>query len=122
VHSFGTSCGSAVNVVFGPVIVKGTPNAFAGTRLEARLREQTIDALVMAGFVTNNSVETTARVAATLGFRVWVARDATATFDGVDCDGRLWSAEDVHARSLANLYGEYAEIVRTADLVEAVVR
>ncbi len=50
------------------------------------------------------------------------ARDATATFDGVDCDGRLWSAEDVHARSLANLYGEYAEIVRTADLVEAVVR
>jgi nicotinamidase-related amidase len=96
-----------------PVIVKHTPNAFAGTELETILRDRGIGALVVTGFITNNSVETTVRVAATLGFRVHVVGDACATFDRVDLDGRHWAAEDVHALSLANLSGEYAEVITT---------
>lgn len=71
----------------------------------------------MTGFITNNSVETTVRVAATLGFRVHVARDACATFDRVDLDGRAWPAEDVHALSLSNLSGEYAVILTTDEVL-----
>jgi nicotinamidase-related amidase len=100
------------------VIEKHTPDAFTATPLEAWLRSLApLDALVVTGFITNNSVETTVRAAATKGFRVWVVRDATATFDRVDLDGHLWGAEQVHSLSLANLSGEYATIVRTSDLL-----
>ena len=102
------------------IIVKHTPSAFAQTALERVLRDELrTDALVLTGFITNNSVETTARVASTHGFRVWVVRDATATFDRVDLAGRAWSADDVHALSLSSLSGEYAEIVDAATLLRA---
>jgi nicotinamidase-related amidase len=99
------------------VIVKHTPSAFAGTALETILRDRGIGALVVTGFITNNSVETTVRVAATLGFRVRLVADACATFDRVDLDGRHWPAEDVHALSLSNLSGEYAEVITTDEVL-----
>ena len=61
--------------------------------------------------------KTTVRVAATLGFRVWVVSDATATFDRRDLDGRAWQAEEVHALSLANMSGDYAVVVETESLL-----
>jgi nicotinamidase-related amidase len=101
------------------VIEKHTPSAFAGTALERTLREAVpSESLVVTGFITNNSVETTVRVAATQGFRVWVVGDATATFDRVDLDGRTWAAEEVHALSLSNMSGEYAWIAQTEDLLD----
>jgi len=99
------------------VVQKHTPSAFADTDFERRLRDQHVDALVVTGFITNNSVETTVRVAATLGLRIWVVDDATATFDRRDGGGRLWCAEDVHALSLANMSGEYATIMSTRELL-----
>jgi nicotinamidase-related amidase len=100
-----------------PVVVKHTPSAFARTDLGALLEAQRVPALVVTGFITNNSIETTVRVAATLGFPVWVVSDATATFDRQDLDGRHWRAEEVHALSLSNLSGEYATVVSTEDLL-----
>jgi nicotinamidase-related amidase len=100
-----------------PVVVKHTPSAFAATGLAALLEERGLRALVITGFITNNSVETTVRVAATLGFALTVVEDATATFDRRDRDGRLWRAEEVHALSLSNLDGEYARVCATADLL-----
>jgi nicotinamidase-related amidase len=102
-----------------PVVIKHTPSAFAGTELGALLEGQGIRALVVVGFITNNSVETTVRVAATLGFAVKVITDATATFDRRDLEGRLWRAEEVHALSLSNLSGEYAAIASTDDVLRA---
>ena len=42
-----------------PIIPKTTNNAFIGTGLEQRLRGAGIDALVIAGVITNNSIEAT---------------------------------------------------------------
>jgi nicotinamidase-related amidase len=99
------------------VVVKHTPSAFAGTSLETALRAAEVEALVVTGFITNNSVETTVRVASTLGFLVWVVSDATATFGRRDLDGREWSAAEIHALSLANMSGEYATVVSAASLL-----
>jgi nicotinamidase-related amidase len=95
------------------IIVKHTPCAFVETDLLARLRAVGVDALVVTGFITNNSVEATQRHAGTLGLRTFVVSDATATFDRVDLDGRAWRAEEVHALSLSNMSGEYATVVDT---------
>ena len=101
-----------------PVIAKRTNNAFIGTSLEKDLRAAGHAALVVAGVVTNNSVEATVRMAGNLGFQVWLIEDACFTFAKPDWNGTTRTAEDVHAMSLANLDGEYC-IVTTTDAVTA---
>jgi nicotinamidase-related amidase len=49
-----------------------------------------------------------------LGFEIYVVSDGCVAFDKKTLDGRLFRAEDVHALSLANMSGEYAEIVDSA--------
>lgn len=101
------------------MITKQVCNAFVGTDLEAQLRRAGHSALVIAGVITNNSVEATARMAGDLGFETYVLSDATFTFDRRALDGAWHRAEDVHAHSLANLQGEYATVVDTAWVLRA---
>ncbi len=98
------------------VVTKHVCNAFIGTDLEQRLREGGHSAVVVAGVITNNSVEATVRMAGNLGFDTYVVSDAAFTFDRKALDGTPHSAEDVHAHSLANMQGEYATVVETAAL------
>jgi nicotinamidase-related amidase len=99
------------------VIVKHTNSAFIGTDLEKRLRGAGWNTLVITGVITNNSVEASARMAGNLGFDAIVVSDGTATFDRADYNGKHLPAEDVHALSLANLQGEYARIMSTAEIL-----
>jgi nicotinamidase-related amidase len=98
-----------------PVVEKTTNSAFIRTDFESQLRAREIHTLVVTGVITNNSVEATVRMAGNLGFDTYVVSDATATVDKRDLVGRLWPAEDVHALSLANMQGEYATVITTAD-------
>ncbi|HEY2842828.1 MAG TPA: cysteine hydrolase family protein [Bryobacteraceae bacterium] len=102
------------------VIVKKTNSAFLGTDLEARLRASQHTVLLIAGVITNNSVEATVRMAGNLGFQTFLAEDACFTFDKKDWSGRLRTADEVHAMSLANLDGEYCTVLRTADVLAAI--
>ena len=101
------------------VIEKSTNSAFIGTSLENELRAAGVDSVVITGVITNNSVEATARMAGNLGFHTIVVSDATATFGRRDYDGVWRTASEVHAMSLANLDGEYGEIVDTETLVSS---
>lgn len=69
---------------------------------------------MVAGVITNNSVEATVRMAGNLGFATWLVEDACFTFGRKDWTGTRRTAEDVHAMSLANLDGEYCTVI-TAD-------
>lgn len=99
------------------IIEKRTNSAFIGTSLEAELRSRAIETVIIAGVITNNSVEATARMAGNLDFRTFVIADATATFGRNDFTGRWRTADEVHAMSLANLDGEYATVITTAELL-----
>lgn len=100
------------------VIAKRSNSAFIGTGLEAILRAAGVETLVVAGVITNNSVEATVRMAGNLGFETFVVADACFTFGRKDWNGRWRTAEEVHAMSLANLEGEYAAVVETAGVLE----
>jgi nicotinamidase-related amidase len=102
------------------VITKHTNSAFIGTELDVVLRRERIYTLVICGVITSNSVEATVRMAGNLGYETFVVSDGTATFDKVDFAGKLRSAEEVHAMSLANLQGEYATVVSTAEVLETI--
>ncbi len=100
------------------VIAKRTNSAFIGTDLERRLREAGHEALVITGVSTNNSVEATVRMAGNLGFDTYLVADACFTFARRDFQGRLRTADEVHAMSLANLDEEYCTVLDTAAVLE----
>ena|SRR5688572_16443491 len=99
------------------VVTKHTNSAFIDTELADVLRREEILALVICGVITNNSVESTARMAGSLGYETYVVSDATATFGKADFAGRPRAADEVHAMSLANLHGEYATVLSTAEVL-----
>jgi len=104
------------------VVEKNVPDAFVNSGLERWLHVRGITQLVIAGVSTNNSVEATARSAGNLGFQTRVLADATFAFAKTDYAGTPRSADEVHAMSLANLDGEYATIVTSADAIAAIKR
>ena len=83
------------------------------------MRAAGVETLIVAGVITNNSVEATVRMAGNLGFATFVVEDACFTFGRKDWAGTWRTAAEVHAMSLANLAGEYATVVTTAEILEA---
>lgn len=103
----------AHETVFG----KKTNNAFVGTGLHDHLFDHDVDTLVICGVLTQHSVDTTARMAASLGYRVVVVSDATAATGVTDGRGKVWEADDVHALTLTHLAADYATIASTEDIL-----
>lgn len=101
------------------VVEKNVPDAFINSGLERWLHVRGIGSVAIVGVSTNNSVEATARTAGNLGFTTYVAADATFAFAKSDYNGVLRSAEEVHAMALANLHGEYARVLTSAELRKA---
>ena len=99
------------------VVQKSVNSAFIGTDLETRLRALG-SSVVLVGLTTDHCVSTSARMAANLGFNTYLVADATATFDRKGPDGRLYSAEEIHAVSLASLHGEFATVLGSGELLD----
>jgi len=107
----------AAPLVGETVVAKQVNSAFVGTGLETLLRQRGCGRLVVAGVITNNSVEATVRHAGNLGFETYLAEDACFTFARPDFRGVVRTAEEVHAMSLANLEGEYCTVVTTEEVL-----
>jgi nicotinamidase-related amidase len=99
------------------IIEKNVNSAFIGTDLEQRLRARGAESVVIAGLTTDHCCSTTARMAGNLGFQVWFADDATATFARTAPDGTRFSADTMHRTAVASLSGEFAEIRTAGELV-----
>lgn len=100
------------------LVTKSVNSSFHGTPdLDAWLRDRDVAGLVVCGITTNHCCETTARVGGNLGHDVLFALDATHTFDRPHPDGSVIRAADVARVTAANLHGEFATVVSTADLL-----
>ena len=98
------------------VIHKHLPSAFTGTSLLDELQTRGVETLIIAGYMTHNCVDSTARDAFHRGYRVGVVADASATRDLPGQDGQTIPAATVHAAVLAGLGDRIAEIVDVAML------
>jgi nicotinamidase-related amidase len=102
------------------VFVKERSSAFAGTGLEPHLRVAGLSDLVIAGGAANFCVESTTRAASDMGFRVTLAEDALLNHQKTQRDGRVAPPQEVLAMTLANLGGQFAEVLKTSDIVAMV--
>ena len=113
-----------------PVLTKTSHNAFTTTRLQQILTMRGIADLVICGIRTEQCCETTARVAADLGFGVTFVTDATATTPiphrdfpagrsvaEIMADPRTLHTADIITRTEYALAGRFAAIATVADLV-----
>ncbi|MGH7122930.1 MAG: cysteine hydrolase family protein [Stellaceae bacterium] len=96
------------------VITKRVNSAFIGTGLGTLFKVAGHRPLIVTRVLTHNSVEATVRMGGNLGFAIYVVSDGCFAVEKKTLDGRIISAEDVHALSLANMHGEYATVVDTA--------
>lgn len=99
------------------LITKQQNSAFIGTQLEAYLKQQDIQTLVICGFITDHCVSTTARMGANLGFDICIVEDATVTFDRT-YRGKLYKAEDIHHYHLLSLEQEFAAVLSAKEVIK----
>lgn len=99
-----------------PLFGKSVNSAFIGTGLEDWLRSRGIERLVVGGFITNHCVSTSVRMAGNLGFKTIVMADGCATFDFKDEAGTI-PAETMHRIGLAELRGEFAEVLDATEVM-----
>ncbi|WP_149258387.1 cysteine hydrolase family protein [Actinomadura sp. K4S16] len=117
-----------------PVMTKTSRNAFTTTGLQQLLTERGVGEVVICGIQTEQCCETTARLAADLGYRVTFVTDATATFPiehrdappgrplaEILADPATLPTDQIIARTEYALARRFAEIASLDDLAPAPV-
>lgn len=121
-----SSAGNALKPYLGEhrpalLVVKSVNSSFHGSPdLDEWLTKAGITGVVIAGITTNHCCETTARVGGNLGYSVLFVLDATHTFDRQSPDGSLMTADELARATATNLNGEFATVVTTEEVLDAV--
>ena len=81
-----------------------------GTGLDVWLTQSGIGRIIVSGIRTEQCCETTTRHASDLGWAVDFVTDATLTFDMVQPDGQLLSAQQIKDRTATVLAHRFATL------------
>ncbi|QGZ55429.1 isochorismatase family protein [Paraburkholderia acidiphila] len=90
------------------IVAKRQWGAFYGTNLEQQLRRRGIDTIVIGGIATNFGVESTARAAFDLGFKLVFVEDATSGLN-----------EEMHHFSFNKLFPHMGHVRSTQETIAA---
>jgi nicotinamidase-related amidase len=105
------------------LVTKQVNSCFYGAPdLHAWLGERQIERIAICGITTNHCCETTARMAGNLGYETLFVLDATHAFDRVGPDGETLTADELSRATAANLHGEFATVVETAQAIDSLRR
>src|ERR1700728_21107 len=103
-----------------PVIHKNTRNVFTSTGLPELLMEKRVRRVVITGIQMEQCCETSARVAADLGYAVDFVTEGTMTFPIANRDnpGQELDVEAIRERTEYALRGRFAKIVTVDDIAK----
>ncbi|CAH0199989.1 isochorismatase family protein [Plantibacter sp. VKM Ac-2885] len=99
-------------------VVKQYGSVFAGTDLEAWLREQGVNTVTLVGYMTNNCVIASAAGAEELGIEVEVLSDATGAINLENAAGSV-DAKTVHTTLMALLDSNFGAVATTGAWMRA---
>jgi nicotinamidase-related amidase len=108
---------SIANLPHALVVDKILPSALAGTPLSAWLRAERIGTLTIAGYMTQNCVESTIRQAAHEGFEVELLADAAGAVSYANAQGYA-SAETIHNTSCIVMQSRFAAVMTTQNWLD----
>lgn len=111
---------SVKNTKVAHTIEKTMPSSFVGTDLEAWLRKNGIDTVVISGYMTQHCCDTTARYAHHLGFNVEFLSDATGTLAFENGGGKA-TAEELHRATLVEQAFRFSTVMSTREWVKLIV-
>jgi nicotinamidase-related amidase len=77
-----------------------------------------LQTLIFVGFYTDQCIAATVKVANNLGFRVFVAADATAATGCKGYNGKFYQAEDIHQVTLGSLQRDGISIIESIELLD----
>lgn len=100
-------------------VEKNLPGSFTNTDLEAWLRKQGVETLVVSGYMTHMCCDTTARQAVHRGFKVEFLSDATGTLPLDNSAGKV-SAEELQRSILCAQQHLLSEVISTADWLKRI--
>jgi nicotinamidase-related amidase len=83
-----------------------------GRTLEAWLRDNGIEHVIVTGIRTEQCCETTTRHASDAGFKVTYALDATLTFPTVSQSGRTFTPAEIMERTALVLHNRFAQVMQ----------
>ncbi|WP_026411034.1 cysteine hydrolase family protein [Actinomadura oligospora] len=98
---------------------KTLPSSFTGTGLAEWLTERGVDTLVIAGYMTQNCNESTARDAVHRGFAVEFLSDAAGTLKLSNQAGSV-EAKELHEAVLVAMQSRFAAVATTNEWIAAV--
>lgn len=96
------------------VVTKTQPSAFFGTNLKEWLLSNDLKTLIVAGFMSQNCIQSTIRHAAHDGFAVEYLHDASGTVSFKNKMGYL-SAKDMHEATSIVLQSRFAAVLETKE-------
>ena len=101
------------------IIEKNLPGSFTGTELEFWLKKNSIDTVVICGYMTQMCCDTTARQAMHLGFNVEFLSDATGTLDISNSAGEI-RAENLHKAILVTQAMRFSSVMSTEEWINSI--
>jgi nicotinamidase-related amidase len=107
---------SVKNAKIAHYVEKTMPSSFVDTDLEAWLRKNNINTVVISGYMTQHCCDTTARYAHHLGFDVEFLSDATGTLDFANKAGKA-SAEEIHRVTLVEQAFRFSDVMSTKEWI-----
>ncbi|NLE25375.1 MAG: cysteine hydrolase [Clostridiaceae bacterium] len=105
------------NIGYDYLIEKNLPGSFTGTNLEAILKENKIDTVVISGYMTQMCCDTTARQALHLGLSVEFLSDSTGTLDITNYAGKV-TAEELHRCILVTQAMKFSKVISTDNWIK----
>jgi nicotinamidase-related amidase len=102
---------SALSIAPDAVFYKHRHSALIGSGLSIWLTEHGIQRLIVSGIRTEQCCETTTRHASDSGYSVDFISEATLSFAMTDRIGRVWSAEEIKARTELVLEDRFARVL-----------
>lgn len=104
---------------FDRIIEKNLPGSFTETELESYLNGNSIDTIVISGYMTQMCCDTTARQAMHLGFNVEFLSDATGTLNISNSAGKI-SAKELHKATLITQEMRFSKVMTTVEWIEKI--